>query len=330
MSQHRLLIVGVGSIGERHLRCAQNSGYSDLAICEVNDELRATISDRYCIGDAYADLDAALETRPTAAVVCVPAHLHISIAKRLVAAGTHVLIEKPLSTSLDGVAELQQLVSAHQVVAAVAYVHRANPNLANLRTALQSGRFGRPFQLVAVSGQHFPFYRPAYCQTYYKDRASGGGAIQDALTHVLNAGEWLVGPIDRVLADAAHCILPGVEVEDTAHVLARHGGVLASYTLNQHQAPNEFTMTVVCERGTLRYELHENRWRWMTEPGGQWHDELAPPLERDDLFMKQLTAFFDAIDGHIPPLCSLAEGAQTLLVNLAILRSLETANWTPT
>jgi predicted dehydrogenase len=330
MPIHRLLVVGVGSIGERHLRCAQNSGSNDLAICEVNHQLRGTIAEHYGIHNAFADLDAALKTQPTAAVICVPAHLHIPIAKRLVTEGVHVLIEKPLSTSLDGVVELQQLVEDHKVVAAVAYVHRANPNLVSMRSALQSGRFGRPYQVVAVSGQHFPFYRPAYSQTYYKDRATGGGAIQDALTHVLNASEWLVGPIDRLLADAAHCVLPDVEVEDTVHVLARQGNVLASYTLNQHQAPNEFTITVVCERGTLRYELHENRWRWMTEPGGEWHDEPAPPLERDDLFMAQLAAFFDAVEGRQPPLCSLDDGVQTLKANLAILRSLETATWTST
>ena len=45
-----------------------------------------------------------------------------------------------------------------------------------------------------------------------------------------------------------------MDVEDTVHVLARHGDVLASYSLNQHQAPNEVTLTVVCERGTVRWE----------------------------------------------------------------------------
>ena len=110
---------------------------------------------------------------------------------------------------------------------AVAYVYRSFPALAAMRGALIGGRLGRPVELVAVGGQHFPTYRPAYRQTYYADRATGGGAIQDALTHVLNLGEWLLGPIDRVVADAAHQLLPDVEVEDTVHLLARHGDVPA-------------------------------------------------------------------------------------------------------
>ena len=70
---------------------------------------------------------------------------------------------------------------------------------AAMKAALDSGRFGRPVQLVAVCGQHFPTYRPAYREIYYRDRATGGGAIQDAITHVLNLGEWLIGPVDRLL-----------------------------------------------------------------------------------------------------------------------------------
>jgi predicted dehydrogenase len=154
--------------------------------------------------------------------------LHVPLATRLAAAGIHLLIEKPLSTSLDGIEDLVRNVAQQNIVAAVAYVHRANPNLAAARQAIQSGRFGRPVQLTSVTGANFPFYRPAYRDTYYRDRAHGGGAIQDALTHLINAGQWLIGPVERVLADAAHQVIPGVEVEDTVHVLARQQGIPAA------------------------------------------------------------------------------------------------------
>ena len=209
----------------------------------------------------------------------------------------------------------------------MAYVYRANPVLRAMKEAIASGRFGRPVQVIAACGQHFPTYRPAYRETYYRDRATGGGAIQDALTHMFNAAEWLVGPIDRLLADAAHQVLEGVDVEDTVHVLTRHGRVLGCYSLNQYQAPNEMTITVVCEQGTARFENHRNRWRWMTRPDEPWHDEPHAPLPRDALFIHQANAFLDALEGHAPPLCSLEEGIQTLRVNLAALASVEQGTW---
>jgi predicted dehydrogenase len=325
-----LLIIGVGSIGERHLRCAQRLGRAEVTCFDINASLRDSVAQRYGVANAYDNLEDAIAVAPTAAVICVPAHLHITIANQLAERGVHLLIEKPLSTSLAGVDELRLLVEQRRIVAAVGYVQRANPVLAAMREALLSERFGRPVELVAVAGQDFPFYRPAYRDTYYRDRSTGGGAIQDALTHLINAGEWLVGPIDRVVADAKHAVVPGVDVEDTVHVLANHGGIPASYSLNQHQAPNEFTITVICERGTLRFELHENRWRWMVEPGNAWHDEPGALVERDDFFVAQLRTFFEAIEKQEPPLCSLEEGMQTLRVNLAILKSLETASWVST
>ena len=322
-----ILIVGVGSIGLRHLRCFQATGRAEVSICESNSALRLRVAQEHQIVRHYADLDAALADRHDAAIIATPAQLHVPMAIRLAAAGVPLLLEKPLSTSLEGVDTLRQSLGHQNLLAAVAYVYRAHPILRAMKEAIARGRFGRPVQVIAVGGQHFPTYRPAYREIYYRDRVTGGGAIQDALTHVFNAAEWLVGPIDRLLADAAHQVLEGVTVEDTVNVLARHGPVLGCYSINQHQAPNEMTITVVCDRGTARFENHRHRWRWMIHPEEPWHDEPQEPLARDALFVAQANAFLDVLEGHGLPLCSLEQGIQTLRVNLAALASVEQRTW---
>lgn len=326
MPQHRLLVIGVGSIGERHVRCFQATGRAEVGIVEVNVALRQTVFERYNVRP-FDDVEAALVERPTAAVICTPAPLHVPLATQLAEAGIHLLIEKPLSVNRDGIERLRQTVRDRQVVAAIAYVYRAFPVLAAMRQALAEGRFGKPLELIAVCGQHFPTYRPAYRQIYFANRTTGGGAIQDALTHIINVGEWLIGPVDRLVADAEHLALEGVDVEDTVHLLTRQGPVLGSYSLNQHQAPNESTITIVCERGTVRCEIHNNRWLWMTRPGGEWNAEPFGPQERDTPFIAQAHAFLDAVERRQAPLCTLDEGIQTLRVNLAALESVETEGW---
>lgn len=319
---HRVLVVGAGSIGERHLRCFGATGRAELSFCEPNETLRHTIAERYGV-EGYAGLDAAVERgrRFDVAVVATPAPLHIPIATRLAEAGVHLLIEKPLSTSLDGIDVLQNVVERNEVTVGVAYVLRAHPLLRAMQAAIRSGRFGRPLQVVSVSGQHFPTYRPAYREIYYAKRSTGGGAIQDALTHGVNAVEWLVGPADSVMADAAHQRLEDVEVEDTVHVLARHGKVLTSLTLNQYQAPNENTITVVLERGTARIEFHAGRWLSMTEPDKPWTEEMTYAGERDTLFVNQANQYLDAVEGKGPVDCTLEEGLHTLRVMLGVLES---------
>jgi predicted dehydrogenase len=326
MPRHRVVVIGVGSIGERHVRCFQATGRADLMLVETQDVVAREVSRRYGV-PACANLEAALTQRPTVAMIATPAPLHVPQAIQLVEAGPSVLIEKPLSVSLDGVSRLRELAADRHVSVGLAYVYRAFPMLAAMRAALQSGRFGAPREVIATGGQHFPTYRPAYRETYYVDHKTGGGAIQDALTHIINLGEWLVGPVDRVVADAAHLVLPGVEVEDTVHVLTRHGRVLGSYSLNQHQAPNESTLTVICDAGTVRCEIHNDRWLWMAKPGDVWQEESFGRADRDAAFTSQAHAFLDAVEGKVPLLCSLDEGIQTLKVNLAILESVESHSW---
>jgi predicted dehydrogenase len=322
-----VLIVGVGSIGERHLRCFGATGRAELSLCDVNPALRQTVAQRYGTRHAFSRIEEALAEGPDAVVICTPAHLHVPLAIAAARAGAHLLIEKPLSTTLESIDVLRQETAKRALKVAVAYVYRAHPALAAMREAVRSGRFGEPVQVVAAFGQHFPHYRPAYRDTYYKERATGGGAVQDALTHALNAGEWLVGPITRLVADLDQQVLEGVTVEDTVHVLTRHDKVMGCFHLNQHQAPNEATLTVICRSGTARFEYHRNRWRWLTEPGQEWHDEPAGPLKRDALFVRQAESFLDTLDGLRPPLCTLGEAVQTLRVNLAIFESAARGGW---
>lgn len=323
---HHVLVVGVGSIGQRHLRCFLHTGRARVSLVDANATLLSHVAERYQDAQALTGLETAVESGVTAAVVATPAHLHVPLATQLANAGIHVLIEKPLAVKLDGVESLKNVVHLHNVVAGVAYVYRLHPALGAMRAAIMSGGLGRPVEVVAVAGQHFPTFRPTYRETYYASHGSGGGAVQDALTHLINASEWLVGPVSRLVADADRLVLDGVGVEDTVHVIARHGDVLASYSLNQHQSPNETTITVICDRGTARFEFHASRWRMMLHPGEDWIESVHE-LASDELFIRQANAFLDAIERHDAPPCTLEEGTATLLVNRAILRSVQDGAW---
>jgi len=321
---HRILIVGCGSIGERHLRCFQRTGRAELAVCDVNDSLLATVSQRYQV-PGFRDVGAALAAGSyDGVVICSPAHTHLGIAVQALRHGAGVLIEKPLSTRIDDVDALRSAVAAAGKFAAVAYVYHFIPGAAAMREFLRGGSLGRPLQVSVVAGQHFPTFRPAYREIYYTRHETGGGAIQDALTHVANAVEWLVGPTGRLCCEAAHQALEGVEVEDTVCVAARNGDVLVSYTLNQFQAPNEVTIQVHCADGSVRYEGHEQRWSVFRRGDSGWTHYAAPVAERDALFVSQAHAFLDGLEGKPTALCTVEEAVQTLKFNLAALESART------
>jgi predicted dehydrogenase len=316
-----ILIVGCGSIGERHLRCFQSTGRAEVAACDANSPLLQRVTDRYAVA-GFSDFDEALAARRyDGVVICTPAHTHVDIALAAVRQGAAVFVEKPLSTSLAKVDELRAAASASGRFAAVAYVYHLMPWMRGAREFLRGGEIGQPLHVSVAAGQHFPTFRPAYRDIYYSRHESGGGAIQDALTHVVNAVEWLVGPTTRVFCDAAHQSLEGVTVEDTVSVAARNGGVLVNYALNQFQAPNEMTLQIHCQGGSVRVEGHEQRWSAFRRGAPAWEHHTTAPLERDDLFVAQANAFLDGLRGNSTVLSTLDEAIQTLKFNLAALES---------
>ena len=316
-----LLIIGCGSIGERHLRCFQKTGRCTLAACDTNPVLLAAMQDRYGV-PVFASLDSALaEDHYDAAVICTPANLHLPIAIRLLNLRLHVFIEKPLAIDNALVPPMREAIAQAQRFVAVAYVHHLMPWLVGAREFLRRGELGKALHVSSTSGQHFPTFRPAYRDIYYARHDLGGGGIQDALTHLVNTVEWLIGPCTRVFCDAAHQALEGVTVEDTVNVIARHGHVLVSYAMTQFQAPDENTLAIHCAHGSVKIEGHHQRWGTLRHGDKDWFWHITPPMERDDMFIAQANAFLDGMEGRPTPLCTFEEAVQTLKFNQAALRS---------
>ena len=321
MPPHLILVIGCGSIGERHVRTFLATGRAKIIACDNRPQIRQQMTERYGVETISEWTDALKDSALTGVVVATPAPQHVAMATRWLETRRHVLCEKPLSLNLVGVEQLIAARDAAQRFAAVGYTLHFVPGLQQAREFLQAGTFG-PIRHVAVNtGQHFPLFRPAYREIYYRDHAQGGGAIQDALTHMANAVEWIVGPTTRVYCDAAHQVLEGVSVEDTVNATARNGSALVSYARTQFQAANDTRMDFHAETGSVRIEFNAQRWGVMARGETEWKWHAAPVAERDQLYLAQANAFLDGCEGKPNLLCTLEEGARTLRFNLAALQS---------
>ena len=318
-----VLVVGGGSIGERHLRCFRQLGCT-VALCDTSPAIRQQLTERYHLVRTFDSVAAAAAETWYGVVICTPANLHVEHALQLAPATSALLIEKPLATSLEDAERLRQL-SADKVIQ-VAYVLRHHPATQHVRQLLEEGVIGPLREITVVAGQHFPTFRPAYRDIYYARRESGGGAVQDAATHLFDIVQHLAGPLDWLFCDYAHQELPGVEVEDTVHLIGRASReqVMVSLALNQFMAPNETHVKLNGSRGSLAIRFHEHRAGMFLHGDNEW--TWTEPLveERDDLFRAQAEAFLAAAVGQTPPLCTLDDGLQALAVNVAALRSGET------
>jgi predicted dehydrogenase len=324
---HSILIIGCGSIGERHLRCFQATGRAKVTACDTNAALVATLAKTYQVATSTAWQQALADSKFDAVIICTPANLHVQLATQILQKGYPVLIEKPLSHSLHGVSDLIRARDTSGKCASVAYVLHVYPLLTAAREFLQSGELGAVRHATFTGGQNFPALRPThaahYSRTYYRDRKTGGGAIQDALTHTANWVESVIGPTDSVLCDCAHQVLADVSVEDTVNLSARHGDILVNYTLNQFQAPNESTLQFNTAMGSLKIEVHHQRWGVFRQGEKNWTWHEVSQVDRDTPFIEQANQFLDQIEGKPASLCSLEAALQTLRFNLSALASAE-------
>jgi len=321
MAKRSVLIIGCGSIGERHLRCFQQTGRAEPTACDVNPALLQKMAETYKV-PTLTDWEKAVDSgKFELVVICAPAQFHIPMSIRALRAGCHVLCEKPLAVTVKGVEDLIRARNETGKQIAIAYTLHSMPFLAQARDFIRQGTLGPILQATSLAGQAFHLFRPAYAKVYYRSHSSGGGAIQDALTHTANWVESVVGPADSLICDCAHLSLADVDVEDTVHIAARHGKVMVSYALNQFQMPNESTIMFNTAVGSVKIELHNQRWGVLNKFGGEWEWHEAPVAHRDNHYIAQANAFLDQLDGKPSSLCSVEAAAQTLRFNLAALAS---------
>jgi len=328
----KVLLIGAGGIGKRHIRGFIKTGRARLSVVEPDAEKLADVMKTCDIERGYAGLDQAPLAEFDAAVVCSPAHTHISIGQRLADAGLPFLLEKPLAVSMDGVDRMIGAVNKKGLAVRVGYVQRVRPWVLKLKDQLDAGRVGKLRMVYANVSQEYPKYRPDYQRTYYARRASGGGAILDAATHTFDLLLWFLGPVRQVSAMYDRLVLQGVECEDCALISLRFAsGVLAQINMNQFQKPNVSEIEWIGDKANLRLVNHKGELQFASDDSGQWVCEpfetggMTPMEIHESMFAVQAGAYLDIVEGKPSlPLATLEDARQSLRVCLAALESGQT------
>ena len=316
------LIIGVGSIGERHLRNFLRIDGVRCAIAEINSETRQRVASAYEVQEAYGDYRDADLAGFDGVVIAVPANLHIPIATEVASAGTHVLTEKPLAMSPDGINGLKRVRDEQGVEVSVAFTYRSDPLIREIKERVVAQEFGSVRVVNFYSGQYWPRMRKDYPPQYAQKRETGGGAISDHLVHFINVLEWIFGPPEAVSAKQWRLALDDVGTEDTAFVLLRFpGGQVAQFGVCLFQRDTNLRLQVIADGGTYQICQDSDFLDVFTDVTGKWTKGRERRRDRDDLFVDQARHFIDCIQGKATPRCTVEEGEQTLRTVLAALES---------
>ena len=312
----RILIVGAGSIGRRHLGILKELGSVDLAVCEPDAErLRPAVAEHGVPG--FESLESALgEFAPAAVLVCTPPVLHIEQARQAVAAGADVFIEKPLSASLDGVAELEAEAAEAGRIVQVGYNLHFERSLRHVKQLVDEGAVGRILWARIEFGQYLPDWRPwqDYRISYTARRELGGGILLDA-SHELAYAIWLLGEPVEAVSLAGRVSALDVDVEDCATVLLRFaGGAQADIHVDFVQRVPTRSCTLAGENGTIDWDALAHTVR-IRRPGVADRFDAFPTGD-NDAYRTELVHFLDCVAHRREPQVGLGLGR--LVLELAL------------
>jgi len=317
-----ILVVGFGSIGRRHFQNLRSLGRRDLAVLRSG---RSTLPEADSLDcPVVTTMEAALELRPEAAVIATPTAVHLDAALPLAQAGCHLLIEKPLSHSMRGVALLRQSVEESGARVQIGFQYRFHPGLQYLKQQLEAGSIGRPIYARAFWGEYLPDWHPweDYRNSYSARRDLGGGVVL-TLCHPLDYLRWLLGETQQISALVDHVSDLELDVEDLAEITLRfEQGCVGSVHLDYFQSPAVHGLEILGSAGSLRWEASCGAVSRARADTGQ--DELLftpQEFERNDMFLAEMKHFLRVVAGEESPVCSLDDGIEALRMSMAAIES---------
>jgi UDP-N-acetyl-2-amino-2-deoxyglucuronate dehydrogenase len=250
----RIAVVGCGRISRNHFDAIAKVDSLELAaVCDIVPERAREAAGRYNV-PGFESLDEMLASvRCDAVALCTPSGLHPKHGILAARAGKHVICEKPMAISLEAADELVNECDAAGVQLFVVKQNRLNPAIQLLKRAIDRERFGR----IYLANTTVRWTRP---QEYY-DQAPwrgtwefDGGAIMNQASHYVDLIQWLIGPVESVMAKTA-TLARHIETEDTGVAVLRfRSGALGVIEVTMLTYPKnlEGSITILGEKGSVK------------------------------------------------------------------------------
>lgn len=314
-----IALLGAGFMADTHARCYAALGERARVrvVCGLDAGRVRALAGRHG-AEATDDIEHALATAGVDAVdICLPTPLHRPVAEQALAAGLHVLVEKPVALTLADADAMGEAARAAGRVLMVGHVLRFVPEIAELRRVLASGELG------AVRGASARrLSAPPDWNDWMRDEARSGGALVDLAIHDFDVLGALLGPARRVYARA-------VAGHVAALVEHEHG---EGFVEGSHGMPGSYPFTanlrVLCERGVLEH-------RFVAGAGDEVADDAVSELgvyagearrfsAPADPWQLEIEHFLACVERGVEPADgSLGQARAALAVALAARRSLQ-------
>ncbi len=338
----KALFIGLGSIGQRHLRNylkLSNSNNKVFAFRSTNSNNILqngrslpckNLAEYYGI-DEYVELNEALEQKPDIGFVCNPSKLHIEYACALAENGTSIFIEKPLATNTILLNKLEEIISEKELITLVGFQNRFNPCIKETERILKKNAFGKVISADFVWNTYLPDHHPY--EDYregYAARQDLGGGVTFSLCHELDLIQHLFGMPKTVYALEGGGSNLRMNVDDTVTALFSciegKRTFPVSLRLSFAQGLEKRKFEILFEDGLLECDLQKNYVMVSNQNKHIKFEKEFKELKRNDLFLDEMKHFLNSVSKRKGTLIPVAEGKKSLIMALGIHNSIKKEN----
>lgn len=312
MANKHFVIVGLGSIGQRHLTNLRQL-YPEAVITLVRRSGKTTLPIETLANSVVGSVSEAIAIElPTAGIIASPSPFHVSDAELFVNNRCPVFIEKPLSNNMSGVSELLELAKTNNTICMVGYILRFLPTMEKIKTIIHERKFGNVIHATVSVGQYLPNWRQDqdYKNTASAQKKLGGGALLE-LSHEIDYLLYLFGTPDRVHSSIQSSGCLEIDVEDQVDVAIYYDtGVVVNLHLDFLQKVASRFCIITFEQANIRWDIVAGK-LIIDEVNKDTILEDVPTIS-NEIYIDEMNHFFKAIDGEIDLCVGLKEGSSVL------------------
>ena len=304
-----ILVVALGSIGQRHLKNILSLGYKNISVVTRKD-----ISSIYPMVEIYKSLEDALNTKTfDTAIICSPTSFHLNALIPLLQKKTkNIYLEKPVSHNLKDIDKVLDLVDSYDNRIVIGYDLHFDPGLMKVRELIDSDVIGNIVSVNAFVGQYLPDWRPYedYRKGMSARKETGGGVMLD-LIHEFDYISWLFGKTKRIVCFYGNTGSLEIETEDNSNVLFEfESGVSGTLHLDYLQQVLRRDCIITGSKGTIVLDLAKSNVSWINETKER-NEFNYSDYERNDRFVEIMKVFLSQKeDARLTP---FREGLRSLI-----------------
>jgi predicted dehydrogenase len=326
MNQKHLLVIGAGSVGNRHLRNFSSLGCLLSAMDPRADRLDEAAGE-VRMQRKFTDLKEALAVSDlfSGVIVCSPTKFHVDQCIASLDAGLPVFLEKPVSMKASSAEKLARAVESSGVPLLLGYTYRWWPVIQELKNRLNQNVLGQILHVQCIMSAHLADWHPweRYQDFFMSSKDLGGGALLDE-SHFLDLMLWFFGMPNEVFARIEHLSQLEIETDDNVDSwLVYENGPRIMMHLDLYGRPHQRDIIIRGDQGTLHWSVDPNRIRFSRSAGLEWEDSTYT-CERNDMFLNAAKEFMQILDTGKAPSCTIHDGLAVMRIIEAMQQSSKT------